>query len=269
MINQQTVSQSPGVARHPFLDILTTRYKVRPVRKLLEEGGAKRSLLDVGCGSGFMLSQLESSFGKTVGIDLAKESIEFGRQFTNAALMVGDAEAMPFGEGEFDCIVSTDAFEHIPDDKKAIAEVHRVLKKGGVAVLYVPSLCGLLSHTEAAHLYHDDHDNHMVDHRYYTKESLSALVESVGLKVEYVGFHDVFFQEFFTQALKWVATKMGKKYEHQAHITTFTESSLFGVYRTLALPLITLLVRTEEFICENLLGGKVPGHRVILKCRKV
>lgn len=49
-----------------------------------------------------------------------------------------DATKMPFRTGGFDLVICCDTLEHIPDDRAAIAEIHRVLRPGGVAILTVP-----------------------------------------------------------------------------------------------------------------------------------
>lgn len=49
-----------------------------------------------------------------------------------------DIQAMPFGEAEFDVVFANHVLEHIPDEKKALTEVYRVLKPGGWAIMQVP-----------------------------------------------------------------------------------------------------------------------------------
>jgi SAM-dependent methyltransferase len=50
-----------------------------------------------------------------------------------------DIQHMPFAEGEFDVVICNHVLEHVPDDRKAMREIFRVLKKGGYAVLQVPA----------------------------------------------------------------------------------------------------------------------------------
>ena len=254
---------------HPFKYILTTLFKTRIVKKLLDKNLPLNSVLDAGCGSGFMLSQLEDCFDNGFGIDMSPEAIKFGQQFTKAKLMVGNAEKLDFKNDNFDCLISTDAFEHIPDDKAAMEEAHRVLKNNGFIIIYTPSEEGLLSKTKWVDLYHQSEKSYLLDQRYYTIESLSNLALNAGFKIEYVGYHNIFFQELFTQFLKWFSTIIGKEYEHQAHIYGFVKSKLFPFYRWIILPFIKLLVRIEEFIFENIFRGRVPGHRIVMKCRKI
>jgi ubiquinone/menaquinone biosynthesis C-methylase UbiE len=150
---------------HPFKNILTTRFKSRVIKKLLPAEGINR-ILDAGCGSGFMLSQLENLYQYGYGIDMSPEAIEFGQKFTKAKLQIGNAEKLEFIDKEFDCIISTDAFEHIPDDKAAMEEAHRVLKDNGYIIIYTPSENGLFSTTKWVDLYHQSEKSYLLDQRY-------------------------------------------------------------------------------------------------------
>jgi len=49
-----------------------------------------------------------------------------------------DATRLPFAAGVFDLVVASDVLEHIPDDRAALAEIRRVLRLGGIAILTVP-----------------------------------------------------------------------------------------------------------------------------------
>ncbi len=252
--------------QHPFKFVLTTMFKVNIVKRLLNKEKTSK-ILDAGCGSGFMLSQLENHYDVGFGIDMSPEAIEFGKQFTKAKLEVGNAEKLNFKDSEFDCIVSTDAFEHIPDDKAAMEEAYRVLKEKACLIIYTPSEDGLFSTTKWVDLYHQSEKSYLLDQRYYTIESLSSLAKNAGFKIEYVGYHNIFFQEVFTQFFKWFSTLLGKEYEHQADIYSFTKSKLFFFYR-LFLPLLKIIIKIEEIIFSYIFKDKIPGHRIVMKCRK-
>ncbi len=49
-----------------------------------------------------------------------------------------DIQALSFQEGAFDVVLCNHVIEHVPDDRKALAEIHRVLRPGGMAVITVP-----------------------------------------------------------------------------------------------------------------------------------
>jgi len=49
-----------------------------------------------------------------------------------------DVQRLTYGDASFDLVTSTEVFEHVPDDRRAFAEVHRVLRPGGLLVFTVP-----------------------------------------------------------------------------------------------------------------------------------
>ncbi len=90
-----------------------------------------RSVLDVGCGTGTVLSLL--SEGREValsGIDISPEMIRVAKRNlkTGADLEVGDSEQLPWRENSFDLVVCTDSFHHYPNPERALKEMRRVLK---------------------------------------------------------------------------------------------------------------------------------------------
>jgi len=50
-----------------------------------------------------------------------------------------DVQNMPFGDNEFDVVICNHVLEHVPNDRKAIGEIYRVLKRDGFAILQVPT----------------------------------------------------------------------------------------------------------------------------------
>src|ERR1041385_4976262 len=98
--------------------------------------GAK--LLEVGCGMGTDLLQFARGGARCTGIDLTPRSVEITRHRfrlygAHGRFMISDREHLPFGDGSFDVVYSNGVLHHTPDTAGAIAEVHRVLRPGGVA----------------------------------------------------------------------------------------------------------------------------------------
>jgi ubiquinone/menaquinone biosynthesis C-methylase UbiE len=99
-------------------------------------------LLEVGCGMGTDLLQFARGGAKCSGMDLTPRSIEITRQHfaaydEHAELLVGDSERLPFPDELFDVVYSNGVLHHTPDTAGAIREVHRVLKRGGVAKVMI------------------------------------------------------------------------------------------------------------------------------------
>jgi len=96
------------------------------------------SLLDIGCGRGKILHELESAQGgfKLFGIDSEPEKIEIAKSFNSSSKIsfkIAYASDLPYTNGSMDWIISTLSFHHMSAEEKgkAIGEIARVLKPGG------------------------------------------------------------------------------------------------------------------------------------------
>ncbi|WKZ35408.1 MAG: class I SAM-dependent methyltransferase [Anaerolineales bacterium] len=98
--------------------------------------------LDVGCGTG-ALSQTVLQFtepARIKGIDRSEGFVNFAREHVRddyVQFEVGDAEALTDGDGTFDAVVSGLVLNFIPHPERALAEMTRVTRVGGVAAVYV------------------------------------------------------------------------------------------------------------------------------------
>ena len=96
------------------------------------------SLLEIGCGMGTDLLQFARGGARCTGVDLTPRSVEITRhRFAlygmDGTFMIGDGEQLPFASDSFDVVYSNGVLHHTPDTARAIREVHRVLRPGGVA----------------------------------------------------------------------------------------------------------------------------------------
>jgi ubiquinone/menaquinone biosynthesis C-methylase UbiE len=97
-----------------------------------------------------------------------------------AATVCGDATAMPFADGVFDRVIAAEVLEHIPADQRALREIARVLRPGGLLAVTVPAwlperICWALS---------DDYHNVPGGHvRIYTRLEMAAKLRQAGLTV--------------------------------------------------------------------------------------
>jgi SAM-dependent methyltransferase len=87
------------------------------------------SLLEIGCGEGFLLSALRGS--RLAAIDLSSEALRSARQRVAADFCVAIAERLPFSENTLDLVLAVGVMEHFIDDGEATREILRVLKPGG------------------------------------------------------------------------------------------------------------------------------------------
>lgn len=114
------------------------RIAKRVVRNLRSGG----NVLDVGCGTGFVLGRIRSEaaahakrIGRTVGLDLAAGMIDRARNRRGVRAVVGDAIHLPVIDQYFDVVVATDVVRFIGDPERFIRELFRVTMPGGTIVL--------------------------------------------------------------------------------------------------------------------------------------
>ncbi len=92
------------------------------------------TILDVGCGAGFLSNELALAGHKVTGVDLSESSLVVARRYDKTQTVnytVANAYALPFADESFDAVCAMDFLEHVEDPQKAIKEFSRVLKSGG------------------------------------------------------------------------------------------------------------------------------------------
>jgi ubiquinone/menaquinone biosynthesis C-methylase UbiE len=94
-------------------------------------------VLDVGCGNGGYLGTLRARGhrGLLCGADLSVGMLRSARRATDGPLLVSDAQALPFADDAFDVALAMHMLYHVPDRGTAVAELRRVLRPGGVALV--------------------------------------------------------------------------------------------------------------------------------------
>jgi SAM-dependent methyltransferase len=105
--------------------------------------GAGRDVLEIGVGMGADHAEWAKSRPRSLtGIDLTPRAIGYARRYLAAQglasrLEPADAEALPFPDASFDIVYSWGVLHHSPDTARAVREVHRVLRPGGVAKVMI------------------------------------------------------------------------------------------------------------------------------------
>jgi len=134
-----------------------------------------RSLLEVGCGTGFVLSGIarELPQARLVGTEIFVEGLGFAAQrVPGAELMQMDARKLPYAD-EFDVTCAFDVIEHIDEDEAVLANLHRATRPGGTCLLSVPQHMWLWSPV----------DEEACHKRRYTAEELERKAVAAGFHV--------------------------------------------------------------------------------------
>ena len=89
-----------------------------------------RRVLDVGCGRGEFAERLLEAGVEVVAVDQSERMVDLTRA-RGVDARLGDAQALPFEDGEFDVVVANFMLYHVPDVGLALSEAARVLQGGG------------------------------------------------------------------------------------------------------------------------------------------
>jgi SAM-dependent methyltransferase len=149
------------------LDRVMDRWEYKPsLRDTIAARFPGGSLLEVGCGLGTELVEFARRGLAVTGIDLAPAVVGMAKRHLDAydlpgEVRRGNAQALDFGDAAFDVVYSSGVLQHVPDIGKAVDEIHRVLRVGGLAVCIVYhrySWFNVLRHVAGAHVEFEDAD---------------------------------------------------------------------------------------------------------------
>lgn len=147
------------------------------LRTLAKHVPAGAKLIDVGCGIGDALLTMPRSY-ELYAFDYANSNVRIAqRRLGNRAdIRQGSIYEIPFPDQSMDVALCLEVLEHIEDDERAVREIHRVLKPGGLLIAAVPYT-----------YYWPQYLNLLGHFRHYTRESFSDLLDGNGLTpVEYL-----------------------------------------------------------------------------------
>jgi ubiquinone/menaquinone biosynthesis C-methylase UbiE len=134
-------------SRNPLKRKLIARFDLRMLQLLKQItsenshmfSGKVVSLLDAGCGEGFIAEQIRQCFPKwnITGVDGAEEAVLFARKHAKGVdFKVGNLYSLNFSDRAFDIVVCSEVLEHLDDPGKALKELNRVSKS--LLLLTVP-----------------------------------------------------------------------------------------------------------------------------------
>jgi arsenite methyltransferase len=156
-------------------------------------------ILDIGSGGGFLLAEMARAVGpsgKIIGVDPSADMNAVATQhcadYPQVSLHQSDAHSLPLPDGTIDKAVSVQVFEYLNDIPAALAELARVLRPGGRAVISDTHFGSLI--------WHSDHPDRMQEmlrswDRHFTEpnvpELLPSLMPAAGLHIEKVIPHTI------------------------------------------------------------------------------
>ena len=148
-------------------------------------------VLDLGCGTGRHTLEAARYPGRVVGVGITREDqraakFKFddlkqkGQLRGHADFIIGDATNLPFKDGAFDKSLCTETFEHIPDDRRGIAEFLRVTKPGAQTCVSIPAFWPERAYWTLSWDYWHSPGGHV---RWYRPGQMRQILEDMGMEV--------------------------------------------------------------------------------------
>ncbi|MHA1377704.1 MAG: class I SAM-dependent methyltransferase [Candidatus Helarchaeota archaeon] len=157
--------------------------------KILEFIGNNKTILEVGCATGYLTRKFKEKNCKVTGIEIDPNSAEFAKPYCEQ-FIVGDIEEMsdlPLEKSYFDFILFADVLEHLKYPLKTLVKLKRYLKSNGRIFVSLPNvanyrvrlnlLVGRFDYTEIGLL----DKSHI---RFFTISTSKQLIQNAGLKLE-------------------------------------------------------------------------------------
>lgn len=207
------------------------------------------SLLEIGCGTGFVLSGISKSCpgAELYGSEIFTAGLGFAaKRLPDVDFFQMDARALPYFE-EFDVIGAFDVLEHIREDELVLNNINQALKKKGICVITVPQHKWLWSAT-------DDYACHI---RRYSKKDLHDKIESAGFKV-------LRSTSFVTTLLPAMMVSRLFQSENDESFNALAELSVNPVLNSIFLSLLNL----ELSVIKAGLDFQLGGSRLIVAEKK-
>lgn len=147
------------------------------LRKLAQICGGTGKILDVGCFEGQFLWAARECGWQVTGTEISETAVNFAQEMWNLDVHLGALEEIHFEDAQFDAVVLRDVIEHLPDPKRTLQEINRILRPGGAFYVWTPNFNSVTRHLVGQrwgavvfpwHLY------------YFTPQTLSQMCETTG-----------------------------------------------------------------------------------------
>jgi SAM-dependent methyltransferase len=164
-----------GEGTHP-IDVASRRRARAALKRHVRAADGDAIILEAGCSSGFLLEELATDWPETlvIGSDYIRGPLDrLAEKLPTLPLLRFDLVKCPLPSASVDAVVLLNVLEHIEDDAGALAQVVRLLKPGGAAVIEVPAGPELF----------DVYDKYLHHFRRYRLDEVCALMDRSGLRV--------------------------------------------------------------------------------------
>lgn len=166
-----------------------------------------KNLLDVGCGTGEFLDLAYKQGWQPKGVETSEYAVNYAKGNYNIEVFSDDLGDVRFPDKYFDVITMWDSIEHLPDPRKELSEINRILKTGGLVYISTTNLSGFsqkLFGTTSNQFCPEEHIY------YFTPGTAARLLKDCGFSQVKVKTQHI----FIFNVIFFYIKKMRKKHDH-------------------------------------------------------
>lgn len=200
------------------------------------------SILDIGCGRGWMLYFLKNYFGfeDVAGTQISLPAIKFARERLGLKIYDQDLLELKLPGESFDVLTIWHVLEHVPDPVSYVKEMYRLLKPGGTLMVEVPNLDAWSRQLSGQYWLSWDPKYHLT---FFDPASLSKLLTSNGFKIKAVHTHSLEYSTFTSvQSLVSKITKTDQRFFEWLQRPSWSPVIIFDIFLFAVLALPCLLI---------------------------
>ncbi len=189
------------LTKNPYLSTFTYGRKkvVEIISRYLNEFPPPQKVLDVGCGTGFTLNTLNNLGYECTGVDAAVDMVEIARKENpDITIHQSDATNLPLKDNTFDMVIAIELLRYLEDSEKAIYEMFRVLKVGGICIVTVAPLLSTHGYAIFNRINNKLHISYFSSVKQYFETA-----ESITKKFRTVGFDSIEVKGCFIGPFLW------------------------------------------------------------------
>jgi len=201
----------------------------------LDRIGKPGFALDIGAAGGGNTRVLRARGWRSVALEYGAEGAGLAKD-RGLDVIRGDARRLPLATASTDLVIALDVLEHIDDDARAAAEIHRVLRPGGTLFATVPCDMRLWS----------SHDVALGHVRRYTRETLSAVISGAGLHIDSMWSWNVLLRPVVALRRRKMSDSSESEMEELPGLVNASLKAIVAIERRLPvkrLPGVSLMVR--------------------------
>lgn len=122
-------------------DTATPRNLAKRLERIRQRVPDGARILDAGCGAGEYVVALSRIGYDAHGVEYLAEKVAQWEAAHpgDGRVQRGDLVTLPFEDGSFDAVLLNEVLEHVPDERATLAELRRVLRPGGILLLFSPN----------------------------------------------------------------------------------------------------------------------------------